>query len=97
MAKGKKKASSASRPSGARTRSAPTDAIGLLKADHRQVEEWFEEFESAGSNAKKQNLATNICQRARREAVPERMIGLRRSVHPLRLSEARASRAAGRT
>jgi hypothetical protein len=37
-------------------------AIGLLKADHRQVEEWFEEFASARSDAKKKTLATNICQ-----------------------------------
>jgi hemerythrin superfamily protein len=65
MAKGKKKASRATRSSSARTRSAPTDAIGLLKADHRQVEEWFEEFESARSDAKKKSLATSICQALR--------------------------------
>jgi hemerythrin superfamily protein len=65
MAKGKKKASRATRSPGARTRSAPTDAIGLLKADHRQVEEWFEEFEAARSDAKKKSLATSICQALR--------------------------------
>jgi len=37
------------------------DAVALLKADHRQVEQWFEEFESARSAGKKQQLATNIC------------------------------------
>ena len=37
------------------------DAISLLKADHRQVEKWFEEFESARSSSRKQALATNIC------------------------------------
>lgn len=37
------------------------DAIALLKADHRQVEQWFEEFESARSSSKKQDLATSIC------------------------------------
>ncbi len=37
------------------------DAIGLLKADHRQVEQWFGEFESARSDSRKQTLATNIC------------------------------------
>ena len=37
------------------------DAISLLKADHRQVEEWFSEFESARSATKKQQLATSIC------------------------------------
>lgn len=37
------------------------DAIALLKADHRQVEEWFEEFESARSGQRKQELARAIC------------------------------------
>ncbi len=37
------------------------DAVALLKADHRQVEQWFEEFESARSSARKQNLAASIC------------------------------------
>jgi hemerythrin superfamily protein len=39
----------------------PRDAIALLKADHRQVEEWFEQFEKTESAAKKQDLATKIC------------------------------------
>ncbi|WEK45958.1 MAG: hemerythrin domain-containing protein [Candidatus Andeanibacterium colombiense] len=38
-----------------------TDAIALLKADHRKVEELFEQFEAAGANAKKQKLARQIC------------------------------------
>jgi hypothetical protein len=29
----------------ARSKPAAKDAIALLKADHRQVEEWFEQFE----------------------------------------------------
>jgi len=37
------------------------DAIALLKADHRQVEEWFEQFEKTESADRKQDLATNIC------------------------------------
>lgn len=41
-------------------KSAP-DAIALLKADHRQVEDWFEEFEKTKSAAKKQKLAASIC------------------------------------
>ncbi|HEY5806632.1 MAG TPA: hemerythrin domain-containing protein [Povalibacter sp.] len=45
--------------------SAPKDAIGLLKADHRQVEEWFEQFEKARSPDRKQMLARNICQALR--------------------------------
>ena len=38
------------------------DAISLLKADHRQVEEWFSEFDGARSASKKQQLASNICE-----------------------------------
>jgi hemerythrin superfamily protein len=38
------------------------DAITLLKADHRQVEDWFGQFEKARDVDRKQELATNICQ-----------------------------------
>jgi hypothetical protein len=37
------------------------DAIALLKADHREVEGWFEEFENTESAPKKRKLATDIC------------------------------------
>jgi hypothetical protein len=37
------------------------DAVALLKADHKQVKEWFAEFESSRSAAKKRALATKIC------------------------------------
>jgi hypothetical protein len=37
------------------------DAIGILKADHRQVEEWFEQFDKAQDFERKQQLATKIC------------------------------------
>ena len=37
------------------------DAISLLKADHRQVEAWFAEFDAARGGSKKQRLASNIC------------------------------------
>jgi hemerythrin superfamily protein len=37
------------------------DAVALLKADHRQVEEWFEDFEKARSDDRKVELAHNIC------------------------------------
>lgn len=37
------------------------DAIKLLKDDHRQVEEWFDAFESTNGAARKQKLATQIC------------------------------------
>jgi hemerythrin superfamily protein len=44
-----------------RKKSSSQDAISLLKADHRQVEGWFSEFEGARSVSKKQQLATSIC------------------------------------
>lgn len=41
-------------------RKAP-DAIALLKADHRQVKQWFDDFENARSAKKKQALAASLC------------------------------------
>ena len=61
MAKANKKSSKATRSAGA-GKNAPPDAIALLKGDHRQVEGWFEDFESARSDARKETLASNICQ-----------------------------------
>jgi hypothetical protein len=68
MAKAKKAAKrtgakrSAAR-SAARGRAAKQqDAIELLKADHRQVKEWFEQFASTRSDDRKQRLASQICQ-----------------------------------
>jgi len=37
------------------------DAIALLKADHREVEGYFEAFEKARSDDRKQELAAKIC------------------------------------
>ena len=37
------------------------DAVAMLKADHRKVEEIFEKFEKATSPAKKQALANQAC------------------------------------
>lgn len=37
------------------------DAVALLKADHRKVEELFETFESARGEARKQKLVEQIC------------------------------------
>jgi hypothetical protein len=37
------------------------DAVALLKADHRTVEELFEQFESASGASKKQKIANQIC------------------------------------
>jgi hypothetical protein len=41
-------------------RSAP-DAVALLKADHRQVATWFDQFEHTRSAERKQSLASKIC------------------------------------
>ena len=38
-----------------------TDAIALLKADHRKVEELFEQFQKARGDSRKQALAHEIC------------------------------------
>src|SRR4051794_6713173 len=37
------------------------DAIALLKADHRKVEDLFEKFEKASGHGRKQKLAEAIC------------------------------------
>lgn len=41
------------------------DAIELLKADHREVEGWFEDFETTESAPKKKKLAAQICKALR--------------------------------
>ena len=37
------------------------DAVALLKQDHRTVEDLFAQFEKAGADGKKQELAQQIC------------------------------------
>jgi hemerythrin superfamily protein len=37
------------------------DAVAILKADHRQVEEWFAQFSKSRTNSRKQQLASQIC------------------------------------
>jgi hemerythrin superfamily protein len=39
----------------------PTDAIALLKADHRAVEELFDKYEKATASDRKSTLAEQIC------------------------------------
>jgi hemerythrin superfamily protein len=67
MARGKAKSKSKSKAkakgrarSGARQARA-MDAVALLKADHRQVEQWFSQFEKARDDQRKLELATSIC------------------------------------
>jgi hemerythrin superfamily protein len=40
----------------------PLDAVALLKADHKQVKTWFEQYEKSRSPKVKQTLAASICQ-----------------------------------
>jgi hemerythrin superfamily protein len=37
------------------------NAIELLKADHRQVEEWFDQFDATEDASRRQQLAADIC------------------------------------
>ena len=53
--------------SGANCKHAP-DAIDMLRADHRQVEAWFDEFQGCKSMQREQELATLICESIRRHA-----------------------------
>ena len=39
----------------------PADAIKLLKDDHREVKNWFKEYEKLEEEAEKQELADRIC------------------------------------
>lgn len=64
MARAKKTARKSTRRAAPR-RAAGSDAIALLKADHREVEGWFEQFESARSQSRQEELARKICQALR--------------------------------
>ncbi len=61
---------------------AKPDAIALLKADHREVEGWFEQFEKARSEKKKQDLADKICTALKVHTQIEEEISIRRSSKP---------------
>jgi hypothetical protein len=41
--------------------STPTDAVSLLKADHRKVEQLFQKYEASNSDSEKQDLTRQIC------------------------------------
>jgi hemerythrin superfamily protein len=64
MARAKAKTSSKGRATSKRktdTAMRSQDAIALLKADHREVEDLFSQFEKARDDNRKQDLATQIC------------------------------------
>jgi hemerythrin superfamily protein len=52
---------SKSKRSSSSSRAKSLDAVALLKADHRQVEQWFSQFAKSNSASRKQQLASNIC------------------------------------
>ena len=65
MAKATRKRTASKARSSSRGRSRPRDAVALLKADHRQVEGWFAEFEDTTRASRKAKLAAQICQALR--------------------------------
>jgi hemerythrin superfamily protein len=73
-AKRQKRGGSRSKSSRARSSARQQDAIALLKADHRQVEGWFSQFESTNSSSRKQDLAQKICTALKAHAVIEEEI-----------------------
>jgi len=54
-------AAKSKRTTAAKARAGKLDAIQLLKADHRQVEEWFAQFDKAKGDSRKAQLAAAIC------------------------------------
>lgn len=61
MARAKSKGRTGQRGARKTARTRTQDAISLLKADHREVEDWFEQFEKSRSDEKKADLARKIC------------------------------------
>ena len=55
------KSSRSGKPAGA----AVTDAVAILKADHRQVEQWFQELQGLRALERKQDVALQICKALR--------------------------------
>ena len=52
----------------------PTDAIALLKADHRKVEELFEEFDKARRSDRKASIVAQICTELKAHTIIEEEI-----------------------
>jgi hemerythrin superfamily protein len=57
-----------------RTRSEGMNAVELLKHDHREVEEYFEEYEDLEGDAGKAELSAKICQALKVHALIEEEI-----------------------
>jgi hemerythrin superfamily protein len=60
-----RRSTAARSPAARKSSTAAMDAIALLKADHRQVEAWFEQFERSRSTERKAVLADQICEALR--------------------------------
>ena len=69
-----KKATKKKAASSSRGQAAAQDAIALLKADHRQAEEWFEQFEDTNRGSRKTKLAGQICEALRMHMIVEEEI-----------------------
>jgi hemerythrin superfamily protein len=63
-----------SQRSRAKSQSSRGDAIALLKSDHRQVEQWFDQFEKTRSDERKRELAGRICAALKAHTVIEEEI-----------------------
>lgn len=55
----------ATKPAKKSTRTKGSDAVAMLKADHRTVAGWFADYQKARTTARKQKLATQICEALR--------------------------------
>jgi len=62
QAQGGSKQESSKSDSGAEASQSATNAIELLKADHREVEKLFSAFESATKRAEKEKIVRKVCQ-----------------------------------
>lgn len=58
----------------AKSRVRQRDAVMLLKADHRQVKNWFAQFKKTGNEARQIALAREICQALRLHTLIEEEI-----------------------
>lgn len=62
MASSKPSSSKSRSSNGSKRSTSSEDAISLLKADHREVEKLFEEYQSTDDSAGKAEIAQQICQ-----------------------------------
>lgn len=78
MARSKRSSSKSNATKRRTAHPARTDAVALLKADHRQVEGWFKQCAGARPSRKKQTLASQICAALRVPTTIEEEISTRR-------------------